>query len=74
MTEICREVEPPLTDYGNGHLAACHHPLNVDAATLRRVETSARHSPGSADEGATPVDPGKERAKPVPTPGRRRNP
>ncbi|MDQ3865237.1 MAG: ATP-binding cassette domain-containing protein, partial [Actinomycetota bacterium] len=30
MTDICREVEPPLTDYGNGHLAACHHPLNAD--------------------------------------------
>jgi oligopeptide transport system ATP-binding protein len=29
MTEICARVEPPLMDYGNGHLAACHHPLNV---------------------------------------------
>jgi oligopeptide/dipeptide ABC transporter ATP-binding protein len=28
-TEVCRAVEPPLTDYGGGHLAACHHPLNV---------------------------------------------
>lgn len=28
-TEICRTVEPPLVEYGNGHLAACHHPLNV---------------------------------------------
>ena len=33
-TQVCQEVEPPLVDYGNGHLAACHHPLNVDAATL----------------------------------------
>jgi peptide/nickel transport system ATP-binding protein len=30
-TEICREVEPPLVRYPNGHLAACHHPLNVSA-------------------------------------------
>ena len=33
-TQVCKEVEPPLVDYGNGHLAACHHPLNVDAAAL----------------------------------------
>ena len=24
-TEICAEVEPPLKDYGSGHIAACHH-------------------------------------------------
>ena len=30
-TEVCREVEPPLVRYPNGHLAACHHPLNVSA-------------------------------------------
>jgi oligopeptide transport system ATP-binding protein len=30
-TEICSEVEPPLVDYGGGHWAACHHPLNVGA-------------------------------------------
>jgi oligopeptide/dipeptide ABC transporter ATP-binding protein len=28
-TEVCRQVEPPLVDYGHGHLAACHHPVNV---------------------------------------------
>ncbi len=29
-TEICSQVEPPLTDHGGeGHVAACHHPLNV---------------------------------------------
>jgi peptide/nickel transport system ATP-binding protein len=31
-TEICRTVAPPLADHGNGHLAACHHPL--DARTV----------------------------------------
>jgi len=31
-TEICSEVQPPLVPYGSsGHLAACHHPLNVDS-------------------------------------------
>src|SRR5256884_606315 len=29
-TAICSQDEPPLVDSGNGHLAACHHPLNVD--------------------------------------------
>jgi oligopeptide/dipeptide ABC transporter ATP-binding protein len=28
-TEVCRTVEPPLAQYPDGHLAACHHPLNV---------------------------------------------
>ena len=40
-TEICSQVEPPLADYGNGHLAACHHPLNVDEETLQRVAGGA---------------------------------
>jgi len=30
-TEICAREEPPLVAYGTrGHLAACHHPLNVE--------------------------------------------
>ncbi len=28
-TEICSEVEPPLMDFGEGRIAACHHPQNV---------------------------------------------
>jgi oligopeptide/dipeptide ABC transporter ATP-binding protein len=67
-TDICSQVEPPLVDYGNGHLAACHHPLNVDKATLEQVSASAKHSPESADEGATPVDPGGT-SKPIPEKG-----
>jgi oligopeptide transport system ATP-binding protein len=39
-TQVCSEVEPPLVDYGNGHLAACHHPLNVDKATLAATGSS----------------------------------
>jgi oligopeptide/dipeptide ABC transporter ATP-binding protein len=44
-TEICRTIEPPLTEYPNGHLAACHHPRNVtdeDIATARRSRLSPR--------------------------------
>jgi oligopeptide transport system ATP-binding protein len=28
-TEICATDEPPLVPHASGHLAACHHPLNV---------------------------------------------
>ena len=55
-TDVCKQTEPPLVDYGNGHLAACHHPLNVDQATLERVEVAERHSPAEADESALPLD------------------
>jgi oligopeptide/dipeptide ABC transporter ATP-binding protein len=40
-TEICREVEPPLADYGNGHLAACHHPQNVTPDEIARTTRSS---------------------------------
>jgi len=56
MTDICAQVEPPLVDYGNGHLAACHHPLNVDKETLDRVKVSKLHTPAAADESAKPRD------------------
>jgi oligopeptide transport system ATP-binding protein len=62
-TEICSQVEPPLVDYGNGHLAACHHPLNVDKETLEQISASPRHTPESADETALPADPGKAQAE-----------
>jgi oligopeptide/dipeptide ABC transporter ATP-binding protein len=42
-TDICVEVEPALAEFANGHLAACHHPLNVTAeeiATATRSDTS----------------------------------
>jgi peptide/nickel transport system ATP-binding protein len=37
-TEICRTVEPPLVDYGQGHLAACHHPLNLGRPAVRSTD------------------------------------
>jgi oligopeptide/dipeptide ABC transporter ATP-binding protein len=49
-TEICRTIEPPLAQYANGHLAACHHPQNVGADEIRAVVRSD-HSPlTSGDE------------------------
>jgi oligopeptide transport system ATP-binding protein len=65
-TDICKQIEPPLVDYGNGHLAACHHPLNVDKETLARVTASPKHTPEEADERALPTEPGKERSQPIP--------
>ena len=48
-TEICRTVEPPLTEYEGGHIAACHHPLSV---TQQEVAAATRSplSPRSAGE------------------------
>jgi oligopeptide/dipeptide ABC transporter ATP-binding protein len=39
-TEVCARVEPPLASYPNGHLAACHHPLNVSSDDLDNVGRS----------------------------------
>jgi oligopeptide/dipeptide ABC transporter ATP-binding protein len=33
-TELCATVEPPLAQFDNGHLVACHHPLNVSEQQL----------------------------------------
>jgi peptide/nickel transport system ATP-binding protein len=30
-TEVCTTVEPPLVAHREGHVAACHHPRNVEA-------------------------------------------
>ncbi len=48
-TEICSRVEPPLADYGNGHLAACHHPQNVSAEAIANA-TRSEASPRSAGD------------------------
>jgi oligopeptide/dipeptide ABC transporter ATP-binding protein len=48
-TEVCKELEPPLATYPGGHLAACHHPLNVDPTELSNV-TRSPLSPLSAGD------------------------
>ena len=50
MTDVCRTVEPPLTAYPGGHLAACHHPLNVSAADLAAATRSPASPLGAGDE------------------------
>jgi oligopeptide transport system ATP-binding protein len=40
-TEICSEVEPELIHHGNGHWAACHHPLNREHPEAVKAATAA---------------------------------
>ena len=64
-TDICRQVEPPLTVYPGGHEAACHHPLNVSASDL----AGARRSPAASRSAGpdTPTAPGAVAADWTPT-------
>jgi oligopeptide/dipeptide ABC transporter ATP-binding protein len=27
--DLCAEVEPPMSDFGSGHIAACHFPVRT---------------------------------------------
>jgi oligopeptide/dipeptide ABC transporter ATP-binding protein len=49
-TEICKRVEPPLTEYANGHLAACHHPLNVSPEEIAAATRSPASPLSAGDE------------------------
>jgi oligopeptide/dipeptide ABC transporter ATP-binding protein len=49
-TEVCKTVEPPLTRYANGHLAACHHPLNVSGEEVRAAEKDPSSPLSSGDD------------------------
>jgi oligopeptide/dipeptide ABC transporter ATP-binding protein len=48
-TDICTAVEPQLTEYANGHLAACHHPQAVTPDEIAAT-TRSPTSPLSAGE------------------------
>jgi oligopeptide/dipeptide ABC transporter ATP-binding protein len=61
-TEICSRIEPQVTAYAGGHLAACHHPQNVSAEEIRfatRADasplSSGREPPGAEESGAWAV-------------------
>ena len=56
-SDICRSVEPQLTEYASGHLAACHHPQYVTAeevAAAKRSDASPI-SAGSDAPGSPPA-------------------
>ena len=53
-TEICREIEPPLVRYPSGHVAACHHPLNVSTEEIK----------GAVKDPASPLTAGDELPSP----------
>ena len=49
-SQICREVEPPLVRYPNGHLAACHHPMNVTLEEIKAATKDKTSPLSSGDE------------------------
>jgi len=52
-TDICRASEPPLTEYVDGHLAACHHPQNV---TQEEIAASSRSEASPLSAGSETPD------------------
>jgi oligopeptide/dipeptide ABC transporter ATP-binding protein len=57
-TGVCREVEPPLTRYPSGHLAACHHPLNVTGDEIAAATRDESSPLGAADVLPDPAETG----------------
>jgi peptide/nickel transport system ATP-binding protein len=54
-TEICNAVEPQLTEYAGGHLAACHHPENVGPVELESATRSEASPLSSGAEAPGPA-------------------
>ena len=55
-TEICREIEPPLARYPNGHLAACHHPMSVSAEEIKSASKDPTSPISAGDELPDPAE------------------
>jgi oligopeptide/dipeptide ABC transporter ATP-binding protein len=49
-TDVCKQVEPPLTEYPGGHLAACHHPLHVTGDEISAARRSTASPLTAGDE------------------------
>jgi oligopeptide/dipeptide ABC transporter ATP-binding protein len=65
-TEVCRTAEPQLTEYANGHLAACHHPQNVSVSEVAGAVRSEASPLSAADDppGAEGASPFQARPRP----------
>jgi oligopeptide/dipeptide ABC transporter ATP-binding protein len=70
-TDVCREVEPPLAEYANGHVAACHHPLSVEESEVATAIYSplsplsaGRLMPGGREAPPEQPEPAAATAKP----------
>jgi oligopeptide/dipeptide ABC transporter ATP-binding protein len=63
-TEVCSAVEPPLAEYGAGHLTACHHPQNVTAEEIKAATRSSLSPLSAGDE--MPSSNGSSRPSPPP--------
>ena len=59
-TKICAQQEPPLAEYGGGHLAACHHPLNLGLPAAPAAAGAADSLPAAAGEAAGGEVPAQE--------------
>ena len=55
-TDVCRRVVPPLTEYANGHLAACHHPMSVTTEEIRAATRSELSPLAAGDELPEPAE------------------
>jgi oligopeptide/dipeptide ABC transporter ATP-binding protein len=64
-TDICQKVEPPLADYGSGHLAACHHPQNVSP---EEVAAAVRSDASPLSAGQEMPDAGEASPSKAPSP------
>jgi oligopeptide/dipeptide ABC transporter ATP-binding protein len=62
--DICRTEVPRLTDYGNGHLAHCHFPLNVTREEIRASTKSPLSPVASGDSEPQYVEPELQPAQP----------
>jgi oligopeptide/dipeptide ABC transporter ATP-binding protein len=52
-TDVCRTVEPQLSEYAGGHVAACHHPQNVSADEVAGAVRSPLSPIASGDAAPT---------------------